>query len=335
MSIATTTFSSRLAPTLARYVDLKRALGRRFKGPTHTLKSLDRFLHNQATKFPDLNAAAFQDWCHTQEHLASGSRRKRMLEVYNFCLYRRRTDPQCFVPEPAWFPKPHQCIRPYIFSEQEVTGLLGAASGLKRVSWSPLRPEVFRLALVLLFTTGIRRGELLRLTLSDYDGPNAILLIRESKFHKSRLLPLNSGIAREINRYLHARARRKLPLSPNTALIWNAIKGGGAYSARHLHDCLQHLFQQCSIFTAKGRLPRIHDARHSFAVNALLRWYREGADVGAKLPLLATYMGHVSIVSTHYYLQWIEPLRTAAGERFAHHYGELVVPVPGRKGGRR
>jgi integrase/recombinase XerD len=70
------------------------------------------------------------------------------------------------------------------------------------VSWSPLRPEVIRLALVLLFTTGIRRGELLRLTLSDYDRENATLLIRESKFHKSRLLPLNSDIAEEINRCL-------------------------------------------------------------------------------------------------------------------------------------
>ena len=80
-------------------------------------------------------------------------------------------------------------------------------------------------------------------------------------------------------------------------------------------------------------MPRIHDARHTFAVNALLRWYREGADVGAKLPLLATYMGHVSVVSTHYYLQWIERLRTAASKRFAKHYGELVVPVSDRKGG--
>ncbi len=206
---------------------------------------------------------------------------------------------------------------------------------MKRVSWSPLRPEAIRLALVLLFTTGIRRGELLRLTLGDYDRRNATLLIRESKFHKSRLLPLNGDIAEEINRYLHARARRKLPLSPDTALIWNAIKGGRAYSGRHLQHCLRGLLQHCSIFTAKGRLPRIHDARHSFAVNALLRWYRGGADVGAKLPLLATYLGHVSIASTHYYLHWIEPLRTATSERFACHYGELVVPVPGRKGGRR
>jgi integrase len=75
--------------------------------------------------------------------------------------------------------------------------------------------------------------------------------------------------------------------------------------------------------------------RHSFALNALLRWYKEGADLEAKLPLLATYMGHASIVSTHYYLQWIEPLRTAASRRFALHYGELVVPISVRKGGPR
>jgi hypothetical protein len=148
---------------------------------------------------------------------------------------------------------------------------------------------VIRLAIVLLFTTGIRRGELLRLTMSDYDSRDTTLLIRESKFHKSRLLPLHSEIAAEIDRYLRARTLRRLPLSADTALIGNATKGGRAYSGPGLQLCLQSLLKKCSIFTPKGKLPRIHDARHSFAVNALLRWYQEGADVGAKLPLLAAY----------------------------------------------
>ena len=323
-------FSSGIALVLKRYVDLKRALGRRFDEPTRTLQSVDRFLQDQAA---DLNAAAFQAWCQTQEHLASGVRRGRMMEVYNFCLYRRRTEPRCFVPDPALFPKPHQRLRPYIFSENDVARLLEAASGLKRVSSSPLRPEVIRLAMVLLFCTGIRRGELLRLTLGDYNSRDRTLLIRESKFHKSRVLPINNDIVDEMEHFLHARAQRRLPLSPDTALIWNATKGGRAYSGPGLKLCLEPLLQKCSILTSRGKLPRIHDGRHAFAVNALLRWYREGAEVGAKLPLLATYMGHVSVVSTHHYLQWIEPLRTAASKRFAKHYGELVVPVPDRKGG--
>jgi integrase/recombinase XerD len=144
-----------------------------------------------------------------------------MREVYNFCLYRRRTEPRCFVPDPALFPKPHQRLQSYIFSQQDAARLLRAASGLKRGPSSPLRPEVIRLAIVLLFTTGIRRGELLRLTLGDYDSRDVTLLIRESKFHKSRLLPLNGEIA-DIDRYLRARALRRLPLSADTALIWNA-----------------------------------------------------------------------------------------------------------------
>jgi integrase/recombinase XerD len=327
-SAFTPVFSSRLAPVFARYVDLKRALGRRFDLPARTLQSLDRFLCDQNPKYPDLNAAAFQAWCHTLEHVTSGVRRVRMLEVCAFCLYRRRTEPQCFVPDPNSFPPYHQRLKPYIFSEAEVAGLLRAASGLKRNPLSPLRPEAIRLAIILLFTTGIRRGELLNLMIGDYDRRDSTLHIRETKFYKSRLLPINSGIADEIDRYLRARSQRKLSVSPDTALIWNPSWGGGAYSGTSLRRSLQPLLQKCGIVTAKGKPPRIHDLRHSFAVNALLRWYRAGADVDAKLPLLATYLGHGSAVSTHYYLHFIEPLRTAASERFAKHYGALISPVP-------
>ena len=93
-SAFTPVFSSRLAPAFARYVDLKRALGRRFDLPARTLQSLDRFLCDQSAKYSDLNAAAFQAWCHTHEHVTSGVRRVRMLEVRSFCLYRRRTEPR-------------------------------------------------------------------------------------------------------------------------------------------------------------------------------------------------------------------------------------------------
>lgn len=333
MSQMTPAFSSSLAPSLRHYVGLKRALGQLFDGPTRTLELLDQFLQNHVGTYPDLNAAAFQAWSKTLENLASGVRRLRMAQVYKFCLYRRRTEPQCFVPDPRSFPKAHQRIQPYIFSEQEVARLLNAAFGLKRVPRSPLRPEVIRLAIVLLFRTGLRRKELLRLTHSDYDRERATLLVRESKFRKSRLLPINATVANEIDRYLHARIRRKLPSCPDTPLIWNAIDGGRAYGGSALLRRFKYLLQQCAIVTPGGRLPRVHDARHSFAVNALLRWYRERAEVEAKLPLLTTYMGHASVVATHYYLHWVEPLRTAANEKFASGYGQLVTPKPGKRGG--
>ena|SRR5437870_4292540 len=115
-SAFTPVFASRLAPAFARYVDLKRALGRRFDLPARTLQSLDQFLCHQSAEYSDLNAAAFRAWCHTHEHVTSGVRRVRMLEVRSFCLYRRRTEPQCFVPDPSSLPPYHQRLKPYIFS---------------------------------------------------------------------------------------------------------------------------------------------------------------------------------------------------------------------------
>ena len=115
MTRRTAVFSSVLAPLLARYVNLKQTLGRSFDHAIHTLESVDRFLHKQAQEYSDLNAAAFQAWCQIQEHVTSGGRRRRMQEVYSFCLYRRRTEPQCFVPDPALFPKPDPRFQPYVF----------------------------------------------------------------------------------------------------------------------------------------------------------------------------------------------------------------------------
>jgi len=84
------------------------------------------------------------------------------------------------------------------------------------------------------------------------------------------------------------------------------------------------LFNLAGIKRPDGRLPRIHDFRFSFAVNALLRWYRCGFNVQAKLPFLAAYMGHVSVLSTYYYMRWIEPLASVASSLFAAHYGGLI-----------
>ena len=105
-------FSSMLAPIFERYVSLKRALGRRFADATRTLQSLDRVLHNESNRYSDLNATAFLAWCQTHEGLASGTRRDRMLDIYRFCLYRRRTEPHCFLPDPGTFPQRHQPLIP-------------------------------------------------------------------------------------------------------------------------------------------------------------------------------------------------------------------------------
>jgi integrase len=317
-----TAFRSVLAATIRSYLTLKRALGRQYSNEEHVLAHLDRFL---VARRVDLVAETFAAWCLTLQHLASVTRRGRMRVVRNLCLYRRRGEPGCFVPDERLFPRLHQAIRPHIFTDNEIVQLLAAARTLARTSNSPLGPENMRLAIVLLATTGLRRGELTRLTVGDYDPPQRTLAIRESKFHKSRLVPLSAETAREVEHLIEIRGRRRLPTEAGSPLLWHRSPDTGGYSGAGLGGAMRALFRRAGIRTATGHLPRTHDFRHGFAVNALLRWYRAGLDVQAKLPFLATYMGHVSIVSTAYYLQFVEPLAAAASARFANRCGDLVT----------
>jgi len=314
--------SSSLSSVIQRYFRLKQSLGYRFAGGRAVLLSLDRFLAETHSK--DLTPEVFLSWCKTLTTLTPKVRRNRMSTVRHFCLYRRRVHPQCWVPDPALFPNPHQPVRPYIFSEPEIARLMDSSSRLRRTCISPLRPEVFRLSVVLLYTTGLRLGELLRLTIGDYDRHEHSLLIRITKFHKSRILPLPDDVADEVDRHLEARRVGSCTLVPDTPLIWNRRDGGRRYTAHGVQNSFQTLFKDAKIYRPNGRFPRIHDFRHSFAVNALLRWYRSGVDVQSRLPLLAAYMGHVSISSTAYYLHFIEPLRTLASTRFAKRFGSLI-----------
>ncbi len=326
----TTRFTSVLASTLTSYLTLKRVLGRQYAQQERVLAHLDRFL---AAHQADLSAETFADWCLTLQHLASGNRRARMREVRNLCLYRRRREPACFVPDARLFPPVHQVIRPYIFSDGQVAQLLALTRTLVRTSNSPLCPENLRLAIVLLYTTGLRRGELTRLTVGDYDPRECTVTIRESKFHKSRLLPLSGDAAREIDGVLDMRRRQRLPVEADRPLLWHRSRRTGGYSGGGLGCAIRALCRQAAIRTPTGRVPRTHDFRHGFAVTALLRWYRAGLDVQVKLPLLAAYMGHVSIVSTAYYLQFVEPLAAAASTRFADHCGALITPTSNGGGG--
>jgi len=325
-------FTSALADPIASYLRLKEALGRRYAVERAILRALDDFLTDTHA---DLTADIFQAWDATLLRLTSGVRRNWLRVVRNLCLYRRRTCPTAFVPDSSGFPKPHTPVRPHIFTEGEIVRLLRAADQLRPTPASPIRRDVFRLALVLLYTTGLRRGELLHLTVSDYHVGEQVLLVRESKFHKSRLVPLSADGRHEIEAALLARQRHGLPLASDTPLIWNRSRPGGrGYTGVGLGAGFRTLCKRADIQTKAGARPRLHDLRHTFAVHALLRWYRAGADPQAKLPFLAAYMGHISPVSTAYYLPFVPALAAVASARFLTAAGALVTAQP-HEGDRR
>lgn len=317
-----------LAPWIERYLELKIVLGCQADHARYTLLGLDRFLAQQRG---DLTAQRFTQCCQSLSHLKRGVRRDRMRIVRNLCLYRQRFEPDCFVPDIASFPPKHQPVRPHIYTDAEIVHLLQVATTLAPGRDSPLRAEVFRLAIILLYTTGLRRQELVRLTLNDYDSNTQTLLVRASKFHKSRELPLSVTTAQALEAYLEQCRQHRLAMTETTALI--SHHNGQHYCGGGFAQAMCALIKQAAIRTLDGRRPRIHDMRHAFAVNALWRWYRQGDDVQAKLPLLTLYMGHVSIVSTAYYLPFVEQLALSANARFESRYATLVKPLSVAEGG--
>jgi integrase/recombinase XerD len=229
-----TGFSSSIGPLIRRFVILKRSLGLNYFEQGNILLSLDRFLSDRSTDFHDLTAEAFLEWCKSFSRLSNSTRRLWMRTVRDLCLYRRRREPDCFVPDDSNFPRRHQSVQPYIFSVSEIRRLLDECPRLPRHPYSPLRPEILRLAVVLLFTTGLRHGELLRLRIEDFDPKEGTLFIRDSKFHKSRLLPLRKDVVREVERYLEAHRRRHFPVTPQSPLVWGYRKGRRACSHQML-----------------------------------------------------------------------------------------------------
>jgi len=261
-------FCSTLAPFIRDYLQLKRALGRGYTHEEHILRLADSFFARTGC---DLTSDSFAEWCLTQDYKASGVRRNQMRIVWNLCLYRRRREPHCFVPDLSEFPPLHQPVRPYIFTESEIARVIRVTDTLKSSPGYPLRRDTYRPAIVLLYTTGMRRGEILALRISDYDPREHTLLIRESKFHKSRLLALSADGVREIEAYFEARRHAGLPASADCHLLWKRYKGGKGYTGTGLSDTLKRLFRLAGIRKPTGKPPRIHDLRFTFAAHALMR----------------------------------------------------------------
>jgi integrase/recombinase XerD len=162
------------------------------------------------------------------------------------------------------------------------------------------------------------------LTLGDIDPQGGVLHIRESKFHRSRWVPLSPSACTELRCYLQIRRRYRVDGRPSAPLLCSRRHGWRPYSPSGLNEALHALFDAAGVRNSEGRCPRIQDIRHAFAVEALLRWYRSGADVQVLLPKLALYMGHVSIASTAYYLRRMPAVLARASERFEHSFGRLV-----------
>lgn len=298
---------------VSAFLSSRHAIGRAYVNEEQVLLHLRNFLVRSGAA--DLDEASFDRWRSQFRHLSASTRVKREHAVYKLCRYRRRTDPACFLPDRDTLARQKPHALPTIVGPDQVVQLLAYVTGLPPGNRSPLRAQVMRLAVVLLYTAGLRRGELVRLTLADVDAQSGVLRIRESKFHKSRWVPLSASARSELLAYLVARHQARLDERPAAPLLCTA--GARAYSCAGFYNSFKQVLRDAGIHGDTGRVPRLQDFRHSFAVAALLRWYETDADVQSSLPKLALYMGHVSIVSTAYYLRWMPAVVSQASARFA------------------
>ena len=313
-----------LARKIENFIHLRRLSGTDYQSQAQLLGYFDRFLLTQRLNEPRMTREITDGYQQSLPHLAPRTRYNRLSVVRQFCEYLAMSDPRSYVPEPLRVIPSPTAHPHYIYSPSELQALLAAASKLPPPN--SLRPHTYRTLLGILYSTGIRIGEALALNREDFHSTDSRLYIAEGKFRKARWVPLSASTCRALQLYLRQRLRRT-PRSSDSPLFLNQ-------RSRRLHPCtvnqtFHSLLRHCGILHPKHTGPRIHDLRHTFAVHRLLAWYRDGQDVNARLPWLATYMGHVDFHSTQVYLRATPELVEQVDRRFHNHYLHRVKPQGG------
>lgn len=309
-------FTSFLGAFMRDHVDLMRAIGHRYDTQAERFLRFDRFLQGR----PDLTdqplADLLQEWaaeCPTLNHAWECEKVGRSL-----AKARQRIDPHVELPRTDRRLSRQliqQRRRPYIYTPQEVRQLLDTAREYPSPR-SPLRPFTLYTMLVLAYCAGLRLGELVRLNLGDVHEEAGEIAIRGTKFFKSRTLPLTDSVMVALHEYLDARQRAGASQDGSSGLFWSE-QSAARYSRVTTESLLVCVLRRAGLKPEASCVgPRIHDLRHSMVVNRMLRWYREGINPQARLPYLATYLGHMDINSTLVYLTVTQELLQQASERF-------------------
>jgi integrase/recombinase XerD len=306
---------SPLADAAADYLRLRRALGHKLAEHERLLPRLVAFL--EAAGAQTVTVAAALDWA-SERDSPPGSTvpARRMTIARGFARYLAGTDPAAEVPPPGMAGHRRHRRVPYIYTEADISALTALA---RQVIRAPLRAATIATLIGLLDATGMRIGEAITLDRGDIDWTGAVLTIRESKFGKSRLVPLHDSAAARLREY--ARIRGRLMPHPGSGAFFTSLTGTRLLYP-NIHHTFSTLVRLAGTGTGSPATPRIHDIRHSFAVRTLLRWYRDGHDVQSRLPWLSAYLGHREPRHTYWYLTGIPELLALAAERLEKPEGD-------------
>ncbi len=303
-----------LRAAIDQYIAWRQAQGARFRSMAYMLRSYCRSVGDEvgSHEVRDEQASAFL------ERPASSYRDYKYSGLSCFYRYAIARGLATHSPLPAEPPKATPPARPYVYSRAELRRLLDATATYRK-QVRQLEPHTFRMLLLLLYSTGLRRGEALKLTLADVDLPRALLTVRETKYYKTRLVPLGPQLVRSMEEYAARHRSDNAAQAGDTAFFVN--RDGTPLAPATVSAAFIQLRRAAGVSrdaTARYQ-PRLHDLRGTFAVHRLTAWYRQGADVQRLLPLLSTYLGHASVAGTQVYLSMTPELLCEAARRFEHY----------------
>jgi len=248
---------------------------------------------------------------------------RRLVKLRHFIRYLKQFEPDTEVPDELIFgPKPGR-VAPHIYHEEEIVELLAAAHNLGPLG--SIRPATFETLFGLMASTGLRISEVIRLRDADVDLKHGMLTVRQTKFAKSRQLPLHPSTVVALVRYRRQRARHVSTTADSSFLISSrGQRLGKPLGERQAHRVFTALRDSLDwVNRGAHDAPRIHDLRHTFAVRRMMLWHADGTDIDQMMLALSTYMGHAEISYTYWYLTAVPELMALAGEKF-ERFADLV-----------
>lgn len=306
-------FKSALAESMERFVAFKNMNGYDYSARCENLKRFDRFLLQHGCPSGLLSTDIFNEYAAAIAHLAPGSRLNLLSAVRTFSLYLHACRRESRVLPISMLPDYSDRVRFYRIEPEQVGSLMEATSNLR--SRHSVRPLCMRFLIGLLYSTGLRVNEALKLNLADIDTDHATLYVRKGKFHKDRLVSLSQSTCEALNDWLEIRAQHGSTANTAPLLL-------GAYNTRLTHEQANRAFKKlCGYCALRGQPPpRLHDLRHNYACRCIARWRENRQDVQALLPVLAEAMGHVNIFTTQIYIHLDAGTLQQAGSAFRNHF---------------
>ena len=316
--------ADRLAEDAREFLIFKRAMGIPYQRGEFVLASFVQFV---AQRWGDDGEVELRDaiarWCAQTVGRKAVTLGNEFGVVRQLCRFRRRRDPTSYVPEHAMAPVKESTFLPYIFSNDDVRRILALASSHRgRFIWA----SMLRAFILVLYCTGLRFGEAVRLRTTDVDLDRGILNIRHSK-GRSRTVTIRPDLKAELLGYRDERQRLlKRCRRPDSDPFFLRLDAS-PLTILSASQAIRRMLRQLGLKPPRGRVgARPYEFRHAFAVHRLTAWAEEGVDIHTKLPLLSAYLGHQNILGTEVYLKATPQLLELASNRFEQHLSNAQPP---------